>query len=180
VDADSVYERLLVLRSQMGDPHALAELVARYSQRLRYFLRKLTGSPDAVDDLLQDTWLDVLRGLPRLGAAEAFRVWLYRIAHDRAMAWLRKQCRLAPTVDPAAVAEEFADDDPPQLSPDDVQAIHQALDDLPAEQREALVLRFLEGLSYDEIARVTQTPVGTVRSRLFYGKQALRGKLSGD
>ena len=81
-----------------------------------------------------------------------------------------------PTISSTAAA---IDETSMEFGSDDIAAVHKALDALPAEQREALVLRFLEDMSYEEIARVTGAPVGTVRSRLFYGKQTLRDKLEG-
>jgi RNA polymerase sigma-70 factor (ECF subfamily) len=173
----ALYERLLVMRSQLGDADALAELVGAYSPKLRYYLRKLAGER-SVEDLLQETWLAALRGLPKLQAPEAFRAWLYRVARDQAFGALRKRQRSKEVASEQveAVAEDAAD----EFHVEDIAAMHRALDTLPEEQREALVLRFLEEMSYDEIARITGAAVGTVRSRLYYGKQALRAKLAGD
>ena len=84
-EAERLYERLLVLRCQTGDEAAYRELVMRFGPRLRYFLLKLAARTDRVDDLVQETWVDVLRQLPRLKDAGAFTAWLYRIAHGKAM-----------------------------------------------------------------------------------------------
>ena len=174
-ELDLIYERVLVVRSQAGDETALAELVGRYDARLRYFLRKLAGQ--RADDLLQDVWLDVVRHLPRLSDPQAFRAWIYRIARDRAFGLLRKSQRtehLGNTDVPASA------DDANGFDAEDAARIHAALDLLPTEQREVLVLRFVEAMSYEQIARVTSQPLGTVRSRLFYAKQALRTILEKD
>src|SRR5262245_39607322 len=88
--AELIYERLLVVRAQAGDDAAFAELIERYSPRLRYFLRKLLNSADTAEDTLQDVWLDVVRSLPRLADPQALVAWLYRIARDRAFGRLRK------------------------------------------------------------------------------------------
>jgi RNA polymerase sigma-70 factor, ECF subfamily len=177
-EAEAIYERLLVVRAQSGDDAAFAELVERYSPRLRYFLRKLLSSADGAEDALQDVWLDALRHLPRLAAPAALRTWLYRIARDRAFGRLRKRKLAQQPFDEQQVvdcqSEEVA------ISPEEVAAVHAALDRLPTEQREVLVLRFLENLSYEEIARVVGCQLGTVRSRLHYGKQALRKALDSD
>jgi RNA polymerase sigma-70 factor (ECF subfamily) len=175
--AEHVYERLLVLRAQLGDETAFAELVERVSPRLRYFLVRIVGAHAAIDDLCQETWLAVWRGLPRLSAASAFRAWLYRIARDQALALLRRERRLPRSVAHGREAELVADEAEGEFSAEDVAALHRALDELPPEQREAIVLRFVEQMSYDEIAEVTQTALGTVRSRLFYAKRALRNQL---
>ncbi len=171
-DLDLIYERVLVVRCQTGDEAAFAELVARYDARLRYFLRKITARPDRADDLLQDVWLDVFRHLPRLADPQAFRAWVYRIARDRAFGLLRRSQREAQPLGATDVPAGQADEN--GFGEEDAARIHAALDRLPAEQREVLVLRFVEAMSYEEIARVTGQPLGTVRSRLFYGKQALR------
>jgi RNA polymerase sigma-70 factor (ECF subfamily) len=179
VDADPLYERLLVIRSQLGDQQAFSELVTLYGPRLRYFVRKFVGN-HAAEDLVQEVWLAVFRGLPRLTSVEAFRTWLYRIARDQALGLLRRQRRLPTIVSNGEAVSEAVDETSIEFRADDTAAVHRALDGLPAEQREVLVLRFLENMSYEEIAGVTGAPVGTVRSRLFYGKQTLRDKLQGE
>ena len=173
--AELIYERLLVVRAQAGDDAAFAELVERYSPRLRYFLLKLLSSADSADDALQDVWLDVLRNLPRLVDPQALRAWLYRIARDRAFGRLRKARRDEQPLDESQIVDTTANEG--EFSPEDAAQIHAALDRLPAEQREVLVLRFLEEMSYEEIARVVGCQLGTVRSRIHYGKRALRKAL---
>ncbi|MEX2173356.1 MAG: sigma-70 family RNA polymerase sigma factor [Pirellulaceae bacterium] len=175
---DLIYERVLVVRCQAGDEGAFAELVERYSPRLLYFLRKLLGperGAGQADDVLQDVWLAVFRYLPRLADPQALRAWLYRIARDRAFGVLRKSHRLEQTLGELDVPDEVPEDN--EFDAEDAAFIHAALDRLPTEQREVLVLRFLESMSYDEIARVTGLALGTVRSRLHYAKRALRNLL---
>src|SRR6516165_8499057 len=89
--AEQLYERLLVLRCQAGDEAAFEELVARYSPRLRYYLRKMLGEVHAAEDALQDVWFDVFRRIPRVADPAAFPAWIYRIARDRAFRELRKR-----------------------------------------------------------------------------------------
>ena len=93
--ADRIYERLLLLRCQAGDGDAFAELVERYGSRLRYFVRRLLGDADAAEDVLQETWLDVFRGVDRLLDLATFPAWVYRIARDRAARRLRRRRRYA-------------------------------------------------------------------------------------
>ncbi len=174
--ADRWYEQLLVLRCQAGDDAAFAELVERYGPRLRYFVRRLLGEADAAD-VLQDVWLDVYRGIGRLADAGAVAAWLYRIARDRAYRVLRKRRPTPAALDGVDVAD---DSDAVTFSAEDAARIHAALSALEPEHREVLILRFLEAMSYDEIARVVGCPVGTVRSRLHYGKLALRRRLEKD
>ena len=174
---EQLYERLLVLRSQTGDTAAFEELVVRYSPRIGYYLHKLLGPDGQAEDALQDVWVEVFRNLARLTDVAAFTGWLYRIARDRSWRLLRKErptLPLLPEVELPAAAEE------PEFSAEDAAAVHAALAELPAEQREVLVLRFIEGLTYEEIAAITAAPLGTVRSRLFYGKESLRQLLAKD
>lgn len=172
---DRILERVLVLRCQAGDEAAFAELVERYDPRLRYFLRKMLGDAATLDDALQEVWLDVFRGLGRLADGGAFCAWLYRIAHGRACRALRQR-RAAPEplpdgemIDPEESEDPFA--------AEDAAAVHGALDALPPLQREVLMLRFLEEMSYEQIAAATDSQLGTVRSRIHYGMRALRSIL---
>ena len=169
-----LYERLLILRCQAGDEEALGDLIARYSPGLRLFLRKIVGQAISPDDLLQETWFDVYRKINDLNRPEAFASWLYRIARNKAYRELRRRPMFGPIVDgnmaQLAVAEE-------SFTTEDAANVQEALDALPVEQREVLVLRFVEEMSYEQIAEVTARPVGTVRSRIHYAKLALRAKL---
>jgi RNA polymerase sigma-70 factor (ECF subfamily) len=169
-EAERLYERLLVLRCQTGDDNAYRELVGRFGPRLRYFLRKLVSRVDRADDLAQEVWIDVLRQLPRLRDAAAFRPWLYRIAHGKAMLDGRRNGRLPATV---PHVESIASKEEASFSAEDAARIHAALDQLEPAHREVLVLRFLEELTYEEIGQIVECPVGTVRSRIHYAKAAL-------
>jgi RNA polymerase sigma-70 factor, ECF subfamily len=167
--ADQLYERVLILRGQTGDEAAFAELVERYHVRLRYYLRKMLG-PDQADDALQEVWLDVFRALPRLADPGAFTAWLYRIARVRTYRVLRRR----PPTQPLADVEPEAPEAEADFTAEEAAAIHAALDRLSPEHREALILRFVEDMSYEQIAAVAGVPVGTVRSRLHNAKRELR------
>jgi RNA polymerase sigma-70 factor, ECF subfamily len=173
-EAERLFERLLVLRCQMGDEDAYRELVGRFGPRLRYFLRKLVGQIDRADDLAQEVWIDVLRQLPGLNDASAFATWIYRIAHGKAMLEGRRNGRAPATVPDV---EWIAEEEDETFSAEDAARIHAGLDRLEQGQREVLVLRFLEALSYDEISEIVGCPLGTVRSRIHYAKAALRRQL---
>ncbi len=168
---DRLKERLLVLRCQTGDEDAYRELVSSFGPRLTYFIRKLVASADKSDDLVQEVWLDVLRQLPRLHDVGAFRAWLYRIAHGKAMLDGRR-CGRIPSTTPDI--ERVAGPDEDLFAAEDVAEIHVALDELEPVHREVLVLRFLEELSYEEISQIVECPVGTIRSRVHYAKAHLR------
>lgn len=172
MDAGRILVQVLVVRCQTGDREAFADLVGLYGTKLRYYLAKLLGDPAAAEDAAQEVWFDVFKGLPRLAAPAAFPAWLYRIARARAYQTLRQRpepCVALGEVEPADPASDAGD-----FSPEDAERVHRALDQLSPEHREALVLRFLEGLSYEDIAAVVGCELGTVRSRIHYAKRALR------
>ena len=165
---DRLYERVLVVRCQAGDERAFEELIARYHARLRaYVVRMLGGDAHAAEDALQEVWLDVFRGAPKLRDAGAFRGWLYRLARDRAYRLLRKRGRIVEPLDEQVAAEA---EDPEE----DVELLHDALDRLAPAHREALWLRYVERMSYEQIAALVGCGLGTVRSRIFYAKRALK------
>lgn len=172
---ERLYEQVLLLRCQAGDEIAFVEIVTHYDVRLRYYLRKLHRESQSVDDLLQDVWLDVHRGLPKLKDLAAFRAWIYRIARDRAFRTLRKREIVTALPENFELRDESEDNS--AFTAEDAVGIHAALDKLPPDQREVLVLRYLEEMPYEEIARVVNLPLGTVRSRLHYAKRALRAEL---
>jgi RNA polymerase sigma-70 factor, ECF subfamily len=182
---DQALQRTRVLKCQLGDRRALAELYLRHSRPLRYYLRRVLGRDD-VEDVQQDVWLAVIRKLPRLRAPEAFVVWLYQIARRKALDRLADHRRAAPLagraggddapIDPAAAAAAAADAES-EFSPEDAARIHEALASVSPGHREVLTLRFMEDLSYDQIADVIGCAPGTVRSRLHYAKLALKQRL---
>lgn len=167
-DFERLYEKVLLLRCQTGDGAAFAELVERYQHRLGGYLRRLIGE-DATADALQEVWLAIWRGLPRLREAAAFPAWAFRIARDRAFRELRR--RGLPTV-PADESIPMADAG--EFTPEDAEGLRAHMDRLPPVQKDVLLLRFIEGLSYEEIAGVVGVPEGTVRSRLHHAKRALK------
>jgi RNA polymerase sigma-70 factor (ECF subfamily) len=178
--AQRLYERVLVLRCQAGDEAAFGEIVERYSPRLRYYLRKMLGKAHDADDVLQEVWFDVLRGISRLSEPGAFPAWLYRVARDRAFRQLRRRRPPDRPLEEADLATEGggggggAGGDDGDFSAEDAERVHAALDRVVPEHREVLLLRFVEGMAYEDIARVTGCRLGTVRSRLHYAKRALR------
>lgn len=169
---DRCYEQILVLRCKAGDEAAFAELVERYSPRLHYYLRKMLDRPEGADDVLQEVWLDVFRGLPKLADTLAFPAWIYRVARNRcALAWRKRDREDRLEVELQSFAEP---DEEPEFTAEDATRVHAALDKLAPEHREVLVLRFLEDMSYEDVAKAVGCQLGTVRSRLHYAKRALR------
>jgi RNA polymerase sigma-70 factor (ECF subfamily) len=174
--AERVYRSVLVVRCQAGDRAAFEELVELYQPRLRYFLARMVGDDHAADDLLQEVWFDVYRGVARLADPGAFAAWLYQIARHRALGELRKKRQPLSSLEGIDPAEEGEDDD---FSAEDAERVHAALGRLAPEHREVLLLRFVEGMAYEDIARVTRCQLGTVRSRIHYAKRALRRVMEG-
>ncbi len=171
---ENLLELLLVVRCQAGDDAAFRELVELYSPRLREYARRLIGSPDSVEDVLQDVWTDVYLKVGRLRSPAAFRVWLHRIVHDKAIGELRARGRAEPLNASNEPAWEGNDRDSPDFTSDE---INRYVERLPLAHRDVLTLRFTKGMSYEEIAGVIGCPVGTVRSRIHYAKAALRERI---
>jgi RNA polymerase sigma factor (sigma-70 family) len=168
---EQIYQKTLVLRAQLGDEQAFNELFSLYGPRLLQFARKLLQSaPDRVEDLNQEIWLAIYRQLPRLNELEKFKPWAFRIARDKIyVEYRRRHWAIEPLDEIEAVPDSvtIAADLP-------VEELYLSLDQIPTLQREALVLHFLEAMSYEEISRIMGSSVGTVRSRIFYGKRALK------
>lgn len=168
----NIYEQMLVVRSQIGDEAAFEELLRAYGPRLLQFTRKMMQSaPHIVEDLNQDIWLAIYRGLPGLLDASKFRPWAFRIARDRVYKEFRR--RKLP-VEPLLETEHEVSSEADEALPLDREELQRALNVLSPEHREVLVLRFLEEMDYEEIAQITGSTLGTVRSRLHYGKRALK------
>ena len=175
---DQLYQQVLILKCQTRQAGAFEELVTCYDAPLRFYLRRLTGDIDSVDDILQDVWLDVFRKLPKLQSPRAFPVWLYRIARNKGFYMLRRRRRLPESLkneaDIPAVPESGEEE---EFSPEDAAQIYVCLDKLSLKHREVLLLRFLAEMTYEDVADVVGCSVGTVRSRIYYAKQTLKGQM---
>ncbi|HZZ29211.1 MAG TPA: sigma-70 family RNA polymerase sigma factor [Pirellulales bacterium] len=174
---DSFYWKVLVVRCQIGDATAFEELVAACQSRLRGFLFKLVAGQEAVDDVAQEVWLDVFRDLPKLVNPDAFLPWFYRIARNRAYRRFRRRAPAVQSLDAQDLNVAEEQNSVEEFTAEDAQAVHAALDQLGPEHREVLLLRFIEDMSYDDIAAVVGCQVGTVKSRLHHAKRGLRAIL---
>ena len=168
---DGLKLHFAVLRCQAGDERAFVELFEAFGQETLRYLRALVG--EAAADVHQDLWIAVYRGLKSLADPRAFRTWLFRAARHRAVDHLRCQRRESELM--AEMARESAHrvGDEGEASSDwraiDLDAV---LGDLTPAQREVLLLRYREDLSYSECALVVGCSVGTIRSRLHYAKSS--------
>ena len=169
----------IALRCQHGEPEAFAILVSDLEKPLLYFAQKLLKDEDRALDVLQDVWLTAFRTIRRLENPKLVRAWLYRLVRGRAIDRLRKD--EAVHRHERAYAEVRATVDPePTFDNEDAAAVHRALDALSFDQREALVLHFLERMTMTEIATVLDCPEGTVKSRIHSAKKALKAILRGE
>ncbi|MEM8874197.1 MAG: sigma-70 family RNA polymerase sigma factor [Planctomycetota bacterium] len=173
---DPKHTRRLVLRCQLGEREAFAELVDAWHPRLWRHLHRTLGSTDAADEVSQEVWLRVVRTIMRLREPGAFPGWLFRIAHGSMTDRLRRQYRAAAHL-ASAEPTDVTVDVPATLEPDEVEHLHAALADLEPAHREALGLFYLEGFDIREVADALGVPVGTVKSRLHRGRSALRHAL---
>jgi RNA polymerase sigma-70 factor (ECF subfamily) len=171
---ERLHERILVLRSQLGDRTAFRELVESYDARLAYYIQRMVRDWHQSRDILQQVWLDVFRTIAKLRSPAAFRVWLYRIAHNQVVVHIRRQRVEAEARESLAV-------DTDGTSPwneldllENAELVHHALNQLSATHREVMTLRFLEELDVTEIAEVMQCSEGTAKSRLYYAREAMR------
>ena len=177
---DDLALRLLVLRCQAGDEEAFARLMRSFEARTLGYLRGLVG--DEADDVQQEVWLSIYRHLHVLADPGAFRTWLFRTTRHRAIDFLRKRKREreliddTPIEDVVVTGDETGEDDTRQLF--DEEAFAAALLAMPPPQREVMLLRYRDGLSYQEIAQVVGRPIGTVRTRLHHAKRRLQESLT--
>lgn len=182
VDAD------LVARVQRGEKRAFDLLVLKYQRRIMRLLARLLRSPADIEDVTQEAFIKAYRALPQFRGESAFYTWLYRIAINTARNWHVSQSRRPQTVDGFVNEDgetfEQIDNLTDINTPDAVLAskqvaatINAAIDELPDELRVAILLREIEGMSYEDIAQSMGCPIGTVRSRIFRARDAIATKL---
>lgn len=184
---ESAADLALVRRVQRGDKRAFDLLVAKYQFRLAKLVGRLVSDRADAQDVVQEAFIKAYRALPNFRGDSAFYTWLYRIAVNAAKNYLVARSRRPPSDDidiTGGDVEEagivVADIATPEAytARDQLQAaLTKALAELPEDLRTALTLCEIEGLSYDEIARVLDCPIGTVRSRIFRARRTLDAKL---
>lgn len=167
----------LVRRAQQGDNQAFNLLVLKYQTRLEKVIARYVRDPHEVFDLTQEAFIKAYRALDHFRGSSSFYTWLYRIAVNTAKNYLIALTRRPPDrdVDAQLDIELRADVNPEQLLlRDEIErTVFQVINTLPLELRVAIILRELEGLSYDEIAQIMHCPLGTVRSRIFRAREAI-------
>lgn len=178
-----------VTRAQQGDVKAFEALVLKYRRRVERLIARMVRDTDLVEDIAQEAFLKAYRALPQFRGDSAFYTWLYRIAVNTA-----KKTLLSLGRDPLVYEASRPDDDEETSSsrlepidehtPDAVlasrqvaSAVNAAIEDLGEEFRTAIMLREIEGLSYETISEMMGCPVGTVRSRIYRAREAIAKRL---
>ncbi|RZL61271.1 MAG: RNA polymerase sigma factor RpoE [Variovorax sp.] len=182
----------LVQRTVAGDQKAFELLVIKYQRRIQRLIGRMVRDVDLVEDIAQETFIRAYRALHQFRGEAQFYTWLYRIAVNTAKKALVDMKR-DPTVSESALRKGSDDDDETSRpgnepisdeTPESVMAANEiasaveaAMEALPAELRQAVTLREIEGMSYEEIAEVMDCPIGTVRSRIFRAREAISIKV---
>jgi RNA polymerase sigma-70 factor (ECF subfamily) len=191
VSIDDV-DAALVQRVRQGDQRAFEMLVVKYQRRIERLIGRMVRDVDLVPDIAQETFIRAYRAMPQFRGDSAFYTWLYRIAVNTAKKTLLSQKR-DPVRTEASFASGSGDDDETSPfenalsdveTPDAVLAskeiaatVNAAVEALSEDLRQAITLREIEGLSYEEIAEAMQCPIGTVRSRIFRAREAIAARL---
>jgi RNA polymerase sigma-70 factor (ECF subfamily) len=171
-----------VTRVQKGDRTAFDLLLVKYQNRVASIVSRFVDSPEDIADVTQEVFIRVFRSINSFRGDSAFYTWLFRIAINHAKSYLQKnKARKASSENECSEKHDNAQDkifnmDSPEslLSRSQLaEGIENALSAMPAELSVALILREFDGLSYDEIAKVMECPIGTVRSRIFRARELL-------
>jgi RNA polymerase sigma-70 factor, ECF subfamily len=170
------HEQLIIVKAQMGDPWAFEQLIRKHHAKILYYISKMLLRKDLAEDVAQEVWTIAWRKIGRLRATQAFTVWLYRIAHTETVRMIREESRYVELPEDHDLAQADSDSNE-DFSDEEIRLVNLAIATLNNPLREAITLRFMENMSYEGIAEVTGNPIGTVRSRLHYAKQALRRKI---
>ena len=183
---------LLVERAVAGDQKAFEMLVIKYQRRIERLVSRMVRDPELVRDIAQETFIRAYRALPQFRAESAFYTWLYRIAVNTAKKALVELMR-NPVVNESALRSASGEEDetsrdlhepsdeatPEALlaSKEIAQTVNAAINALSEDLRQAITLREIEGLSYEEISEMMNCPIGTVRSRIFRAREAIAERL---
>jgi len=180
-------DQALVERVQQGDKKAFDILVLKYQHRIIKLVARFVRNGDEVQDVAQESFIKAYRALKNFRGDSAFYTWLYRIAINTAKNYLVSASRRATTsavdvedaeqYDSGDWLREYATPEKELLAAEIKQVINKAIAELPADLKEAVTLREMEGLSYEEIADVMDCPIGTVRSRIFRARDAIDKQL---
>ena len=169
----AIYYELLVLRCRRGQRDAFEEMVRSWEKQLFYYIRRLVDDEQDAWQILQETWVKVLRGIRKLREPTKLPVWLYSIARKTAISHLRSKYTKQAVLEHNANLCDV-EDNTNNLAFENAEQVHYGLGQVSLHHREVLTLFFLQDLSVEEIAGVLEIPDGTVKSRLYYAKRALK------
>jgi RNA polymerase sigma-70 factor, ECF subfamily len=186
--SDREIDRQLVERAQRGDKHAFELLVEKYQRKLARLLSRFIRDPAEVEDVTQEAFIKAYRALPAFRGDSAFYTWLYRIGINTAKNYLMAMGRRAPTSTEVEAeeaegfeeGEQLRDINTPEsllLSNEIAETVNSTIEALPEELRTAIQMREIEGMSYEDIAKAMDCPIGTVRSRIFRAREAIAEQL---
>ncbi len=168
-----IYNELLVLKCQQGSKHAFEELVERWQKRLWHYAFQVTGSDAAAWDVVQETWVGIIKGIRKLEDAAVFPRWAFRILNNKCADWLRKQ-HLQSRLSDQLVNQAQDESDKRQNSSEKVESLFVAIEKLSPERRALLTLRYREAFDIGQIAEILDVAEGTVKSRLHRTLEKLR------
>ena len=187
VMSDNVSDRELVARVQRGERKAFDLLVLKYQHRIAKLVARYVQDPAEVLDVAQETFIKAYRAIPNFRGDSAFYTWMYRIAINTAKNHLAARTRRplesgvdvmdAEQFDGATELRETTTPEGLALAEEIQQTVIVAIEALPEDLKVAISLRELEGLSYEDIAKVMECPIGTVRSRIFRAREAINARL---
>lgn len=170
---DQIEDALLILQAQDGDRRAWKEIVRRWQPQIYAHARRLTGHPEGASDVVQESWLAMVRAINTLDDPTRFRPWAYRIVAHKASDWIRKRQRDRKVIvrpdDPIDVANPERQRENDRLGP-----LRQAIRQLPQQHRSLLQMFYIDQMPLSEIAEVLGIPLGTVKSRLHGIRQELK------
>jgi RNA polymerase sigma-70 factor (ECF subfamily) len=188
-DADA--DALLVERAKRGDTRAFEMLVVKYQRRLERLIGRMVRDADLVQDIAQESFIRAYRALPQFRGDSAFYTWLYRIAVNtakKALVDLKRDIVVSESTlissdegeETSRGENELSHGETPEAvlaSKEVAAAVNAAIEALSEDLRQAITLREIEGLSYEEISEVMNCPIGTVRSRIFRAREAIAARL---
>jgi len=188
VNPDRAVDQKLVEKAQKGDKKAFGMLVEKYQRRLNRLLSRMVRDQSEIEDIVQDSFIKAYRAINNFRGDSAFYTWLYRIGINTAKNHLVKLGKRPKAMNEVEIEEIENFEDAPDLrnhetpestmmSSQIVASVNQTIEALPNELKEAISLREMDGLSYEEIADLMNCPIGTVRSRIFRAREVIAEKL---
>lgn len=188
VNPERAIDQALVEKAQQGDKQAFGILVEKYHKKLFRLLSRMVRDQSEIEDIVQDSFIKAYRAINNFRGDSAFYTWLYRIGINTAKNHLVSLGKRPKAMDEVEIEDienfeggyEMRNLDTPEsllMNQEIVAAVSETIDTLPEELKEAISLREMDGLSYEEIAEIMQCPIGTVRSRIFRAREAIAEKL---